>query len=86
MKFALGALDGISYFHSKNEVDEEQLEFLKKILKLLQPVYAVLWVLLLLCCILPGGLHLLVSWFFVLPFFLSPLSERGLKRLQIKIW
>lgn len=36
MKFALGALDGISYFHSKNEVDEEQLEFLKKILKLLQ--------------------------------------------------
>ena len=36
MKFALGALDGISYFHSKNEVDEEQLEFLKKVLKLLQ--------------------------------------------------
>ena len=36
MKFALGALDGISYFHSKNEVDEEQLEFLKKILKFLQ--------------------------------------------------
>lgn len=36
IKFALGALDGISYFHSKNEVDEEQLEFLKKILKLLQ--------------------------------------------------
>lgn len=36
MKFALGALDGISYFHSKNEVDKEQLEFLKKILKLLQ--------------------------------------------------
>ena len=33
MKFALGALDGISYFHSKNEVDEEQLEFLKKILR-----------------------------------------------------
>lgn len=36
MKFALGALDGISYFHSKNEADEEQLEFLKKLLKLLQ--------------------------------------------------
>ena len=36
MKFALGTLDGISYFHSKSEVDEEQLEFLKKILKLLQ--------------------------------------------------
>ena len=36
IKFALGTLDGISYFHSKNEVDEEQLEFLKKILKLLQ--------------------------------------------------
>ena len=38
-KFALGALDGIMYFHSKIEVDKEQLDFLKNSIKDLQDDY-----------------------------------------------
>lgn len=36
IKFALGTLDGIMFFHSKIETDEEQLEFLKNEVKMLQ--------------------------------------------------
>lgn len=39
LKFALGALDGIMYFHSKIEVDKEQLDFLKNSIKDLQDNY-----------------------------------------------